>query len=262
MIFLKIITIGAALILSSGLTQHSQIPPPASIPQIANNVTFIISNQCDMPIWPAFVTAQNVGPYAQGFVLPSGSFIKLWVSSDWNGRIWARTNCSFDSSTNEGFCATGSCMNRLNCSVSGEPPTTLAEFKFSGWSNLSFWDISLVSGFNLPISVRALPSGPEAVCAWSPSPECIKALCPEELIFYSSSEEIAGCMSACEAFNAPEFCCTPPNSTPSTCPPSNYSEYFKKICPDAYAYAFDDSTSTFTNPLIPGASYEIIFCPR
>jgi hypothetical protein len=38
-----------------------------------------------------------------------------------------------------------------------------------------------------------------------------------------------------------------------------YSTQAKAICPDAYSYAFDDSTSTFIIP--SGGSWEVTFCP-
>ena len=33
----------------------------------------------------------------------------------------------------------------------------------------------------------------------------------------------------------------------------------KKVCPDAYSYAFDDQTSTFIVPA--GGGFEVVFCP-
>ncbi|OWA54633.1 hypothetical protein BV898_19032 [Hypsibius exemplaris] len=48
----------------------------------------------------------------------------------------------------------------------------------------------------------------------------------------------------------------------STCPQNNYGRIFKNACPDAYSYAYDDATSTFTCSSAPGkASGHIIsFC--
>ena len=100
------------------------IPPPPSLPKIPNNRSITIINSCSTDIWPALLTTNNTGPYMNGFYLPSQKSVQLWVSFDWTGRIWARTNCSFNESTNTGPCFTGSCANVLNCSVSGSPPTT------------------------------------------------------------------------------------------------------------------------------------------
>jgi xanthine/CO dehydrogenase XdhC/CoxF family maturation factor len=38
-----------------------------------------------------------------------------------------------------------------------------------------------------------------------------------------------------------------------------YSQQAKKVCPDAYSYAYDDQTSTFIIP--QGGGFEVVFCP-
>ena len=241
------------------------IPPPPNVPQILNNRSITITNSCLDDIWPALLTTNNTGPYQSGFYLASQKSIQLWVSNDWIGRIWARTNCSFNESTNTGPCFTGSCANVMNCTLSGEPPTTLAEFNLLGWHNLSYWDISLVNGFNLPIAIYPSPSGPTPICQWSPTPEGIKSLCPEELVFYAdapkSYTQIAGCMSACDRYGDAKYCCTGKKANPHSCGPSRFSKPLKEVCPDAYTYAYDDATSTFATNTGPQWSYEVVFCP-
>jgi hypothetical protein len=86
--------------------------------------------------------------------------------------------------------------------------------------------------------------------------------CPKELqlvgddIGYQGS--VIGCKSACEAFGSDQYCCSGQFANPTTCQPSYYSTIFKKACPRAYSYAFDDGTSTFT---CKAYEYDIIFCP-
>ncbi|KAH0850743.1 hypothetical protein HID58_091186, partial [Brassica napus] len=70
----------------------------------------------------------------------------------WSGRIWGRTGCNFDK-TGTGTCETGSCGSTLKCSASGKPPASLAEFTLAA---LDFYDVSLVDGFNLPMSVTPM----------------------------------------------------------------------------------------------------------
>ncbi|KAL8516745.1 hypothetical protein ACS0TY_015129 [Phlomoides rotata] len=65
--------------------------------------------------------------------------------------------------------------------------------------------------------------------------------------------EVVGCKSACLALNKPQYCCTGAFGSPATCPPTKYSRIFKTKCPQAYSYAYDDKTSTFTCP--SGANY-------
>ena len=74
-----------------------------------------------------------------------------------------------------------------------------------------------------------------------------------------SAGVVIACKSACDAFNTPQYCCTGAYGSPSTCPPTTYSETFKAACPTAYSYAYDDATSTFT--CAGATSYTIVFCP-
>ena len=67
------------------------------------------------------------------------------------------------------------------------------------------------------------------------------------------------CLSACARWNLPQYCCTGSHSSPGSCSPSYYSTQAKAVCPDAYSYAFDDSTSTFIIP--QGGGFEIVMCP-
>lgn len=74
----------------------------------------------------------------------------------------------------------------------------------------------------------------------------------------SGGGEVVGCKSACEAFGLDQYCCSGEFANPSTCKPSFYSSIFKRACPRAYSYAFDDGTSTFT---CKASEYAIVFCP-
>lgn len=67
------------------------------------------------------------------------------------------------------------------------------------------------------------------------------------------------CLSACAKWNDDKYCCAGDYATPNRCRPSYYSTQAKKICPDAYSYAYDDQTSTFVVP--EGGGFEVVFCP-
>jgi Thaumatin family len=233
-----------------------------------------ITNNCGFDIWPGIFTSNNTGPGTGGFFLPSRTSLTLSVANDWSGRIWARTNCTFNQA-NVGSCATGSCGNALNCSVTGTPPTTLAEFTLQGDGNQDFFDLSQVNGYNVPMAI--FPNSTTAVtnkspiCQWpdnSGLPENSQGLqtsisdqCPVALLFQYKDNPAAGCMSACDRFLSPGFCCTSPNNTAETCSPTPYSKIFKALCPNAYSFAFDDPSSTFTLPSEFTVSYEVAFCP-
>uniref|UniRef100_J3LRC7 Thaumatin-like protein n=1 Tax=Oryza brachyantha TaxID=4533 RepID=J3LRC7_ORYBR len=85
-------------------------------------------------------------------------------------------------------------------------------------------------------------------------PRCAAAItpqCPGEL------RAAGGCNSACTVFREDKYCCT--GSAANSCGPTSYSEFFKRLCPDAYSYPKDDPSSTYTCP--GGTNYHVIFCP-
>jgi hypothetical protein len=67
------------------------------------------------------------------------------------------------------------------------------------------------------------------------------------------------CLSACAKTNAASDCCTGSYNNAKSCKPSLYSRQAKLVCPDAYSYAYDDSSSTFILPT--GGGWEVTFCP-
>ncbi|GJY57445.1 thaumatin-like protein 1 [Tanacetum coccineum] len=180
--------------------------------------------------------------------------LEHYVPTPWSGRVWARFECSNDGGSyhcNSGDCGSG----QVGCNgAGGAPPATLAEFTIGGADGKDFFDVSLVDGFNLPVSIV-----PQDGCAPTDCPADINAKCPSELAVKNGSGGTIGCKSACEAFGTPEYCCSGDHNTPDKCPPTDYSRFFKNLCPKAYSYAYDDSTSTFTCKT--GANYVITFCP-
>ncbi|KAJ8554212.1 hypothetical protein K7X08_024890 [Anisodus acutangulus] len=84
--------------------------------------------------------------------------------------------------------------------------------------------------------------------------------CPKELQVVGGEGQgnVVACKSACEAFGLDQYCCAGEFANPTTCRPSFYSSIFKRVCPRAYSYAYDDGTSTFT---CKPNDYAIIFCP-
>jgi len=211
---------------------------------------FTLRNQCSMTVWPGTLTG---GGAAEGWALQPGKSLELSRGAGWTGRFWSRTGCNFDQS-GSGRCATGDCGG-LNCQGGGVPPVTLAEFTIAGYDGMDFYDVSLVDGFNLPLSIR--PSGGRGRCAKSSCGADVNAVCPPDLKVVEGGATVA-CKSACTAFGSAEYCCTAEHNTPQTCRPSHYAQVFKQACPSAYSYAYDDLTGTFT---CTGADYTITFCP-
>nr|XP_023879914.1 protein P21-like [Quercus suber]POF23016.1 thaumatin-like protein [Quercus suber] len=208
---------------------------------LAYATRFDIKNNCNITIWAAAV------PGGGRQIYPGGTWsLEVWPNSaSGSGRIWARTECSFNGS-GVGICQTGDCDGLFQCQGSkyGAAPHTLAEFALSQFQNLDFYDISLVNGFNVPMIFN--PTPPECT-----SIDCtgdLNGTCPIEL------KAPGGCYNPCTVFNTSEYCCTGGN-----CKATNYSKFFKGGCPGAYSFPVDDATSTYTCP--GGSNYNVVFCP-
>ncbi|XWS16725.1 hypothetical protein CRYUN_Cryun33cG0002400 [Craigia yunnanensis] len=206
---------------------------------VANAATFTIQNNCPYMVWPAAVPGG-------GRQLDSGGVWDLNVKPGTTGsRIWARTNCQFDGA-GHGSCQTGDCRGLLQCQAYGASPVTLAEFALNQFSNLDYFDISLVDGFNVPMEFSPTSEG----CTRGIScAEDIIGECPNEL------KTPGGCNNPCTVFKTDQYCCNT-----GKCGPTSYSRFFKTRCPDAYSYPLDDQTSTFTCPA--GTNYRVVFCPE
>ncbi|XP_019435114.1 PREDICTED: thaumatin-like protein 1b [Lupinus angustifolius] len=219
-------------------------------------VTF--TNRCSYTVWPGTLTGdQKPQLSTTGFELASGASNSVDLPAPWSGRFWARTGCS--NNNGKFSCATADCASGLvECNGAGAiPPATLIEITVAENGGQDFYDVSNVDGFNVPMSVS--PQGGSGECKTSSCPANINAVCPTELQLKGSDGSVIACKSACLAFNQPQYCCTEDHNTAATCPPTNYSQIFEQQCPDAYSYAYDDKSSTFTCNARP--DYAITFCP-
>lgn len=195
-----------------------------------------------------------------GFSLEPGQSSLISVPTSWSGRLWGRTFCTQDPTTNKFTCLTGDCgSGTVECSGGGAaPPATLAEFTLNGAGGLDFYDVSLVDGYNLPLLVTP-QGGSGGNCNITGCVVDLNSECPTELkVTEGANGEDLACKSACEAFGDPQYCCSGAYATPDTCKPTSYSMFFKTACPKAYSYAYDDETSTFT---CAAGDYAITFCP-
>ncbi|KND89863.1 Pathogenesis-related protein 5 [Tolypocladium ophioglossoides CBS 100239] len=129
--------------------------PPA---EWEGRIPLVVTNMCDATIWPGVATQAGTGPGTGGFELEPGKNKTLWVGSDWQGRVWGRTNCTVNG--NSCACKTGDCFSKLDCVFSGAPPATLAEFNLAGGVSgmQTFYEISLVDGYNIPMGINSIPA--------------------------------------------------------------------------------------------------------
>ncbi|KAI9764791.1 MAG: hypothetical protein M1840_008060 [Geoglossum simile] len=277
-----------------------------------------ITNMCSEVIHPAISTQSGIGPGTGGFMLSPKDSKTLSVSSDWQGRVWGRTNCTFDG--NRGVGRKSSLLELRAHGKQGDTPVTLAEFTLDSHTSQTYYDISLVDGYNLDLAIVFLDTGNSTLATIPPNltnPSCVASTsglaavpyspysggssasvlgtnasfplpfensvslkevsrwCPWDLQLLPPSKPGDGvypypddniprpifepCYSACSKFNRPSDCCTGEYDSPAKCKPGMYSQNVKRVCPDAYSYAFDDQTSTFIIP--SGGGFEIVFCP-
>lgn len=123
-------------------------------------------------------------------------------------------------------------------------------------SKPSFYDVSVVDGYNLPISVSTKPA--DRKCWIGGCAKSINSVCPPELQVLDQSGAIIACKSACLAFDLDVFCCRNSYGKPQKCKASMYSQMFKDACPSYFSYAYDSPP-----PLVNCYSkeYVITFCP-
>ncbi|KAJ7234002.1 thaumatin [Mycena rebaudengoi] len=221
-------------------------------------------------ILPAIFTDPNVGQskpaQPTGWEAPAGNTVTFQVPDDWAaGRIWLFVVLSHKPAVSA--CSAGSCNGGLECAAAGGtgvPPVTVAEWTLGKNGSPDNYDVSVVDGFNIPMSVVPTGGCPQASCPVDLNPGC-----PAPLQL-AGPGGIAGCKSACSANldgNAADSpnCCSGSHNVPETCPPSGvqFYDYFKKPCVNAYAYAYDESSKTALWTCDSGlkADYVVTFCP-
>ncbi|PKU74708.1 thaumatin-like protein [Dendrobium catenatum] len=227
---------------------------------VANSATLALFNKCKEPVWPGIQPSAGRPILARGgFLLLPNQAYSLRLPDAWSGRIWGRQGCSFDSS-GHGRCATGDCGGNLYCNgLGGTPPATLAEITLGSTPRTQdFYDVSLVDGYNLGLSMR--PFRGAGRCGDAGCVSDLNEVCPAGLAVRAGpGSRVVACKSACSAFGSPRYCCTGSFGSPQLCKPTAYSRLFKSACPRAYSYAYDDPTSILT---CTGASYLVTFCPH
>lgn len=102
---------------------HMNVIAPRKLSRRANgNTPLIVTNHCPETIYPGIVTQSGNGPQNTGFKLDPGESQNQTVSEDWQGRVWGRSNCSFNSDGTApsngspgSACGTGDCGGIVAC---------------------------------------------------------------------------------------------------------------------------------------------------
>jgi len=223
-------------------------------------LTFTFVNNCPYTVWPAIIPNGGFPVLSSsGFELRHFTHFSIPVpDTHWAGRAWARTGCS---TTNNKFsCLTGDCGNSLQChGAGGSPPATLVQFDVHhGNKDFSSYSVSLVDGFNTPLTVT--PHEGKGECPVVGCKADLVASCPPVLQHRvpMGHGPVVACKSGCEAFHSDEHCCRNHFNNPQTCKPTVYSKFFKDACPATFTFAHD-SPSLIHQCSSPG-ELKVIFC--
>ena len=111
-----------AVLLPPGIAlHHMQLPPVHWVNRRDSSVPLTVTNRCGDDIYPGIQTQGGTAPPSSGFLLKPGASRSQMVGADWNGRVWARTNCSFNAKGTASAhgagpaCDTGDCGGTVAC---------------------------------------------------------------------------------------------------------------------------------------------------
>ncbi|MQL97822.1 hypothetical protein Taro_030516 [Colocasia esculenta] len=223
----------------------------------------VIVNNCNESVWPAVLgVAGHPTPMHGGFHLGAAEAASFEAPCGWSGRVWGRRGCCFDKA-GRGSCETGDCDGLLRCrGAGGAPPATVVEMTLgTARSPLHYYDVSLVDGFNLPVSVVPVGvprGGAAAACGAAACEVDLNACCPSRFEAKGRDGRVAGCKSACMALGTDKYCCRGEYGSPARCRATLFSILFKAVCPRASTFAYDEASSLHT---CMASRYLITFCP-
>ncbi|KAL8152884.1 LOW QUALITY PROTEIN: hypothetical protein V2J09_010644 [Rumex salicifolius] len=181
------------------------------------STNFIIKNNCPYTIWPAALSNSNSPRIGNtGFALGHGGSSTVGAPSGW-ARV-ASGPVPSAAPTGRFGCPIGDCgTGQVSCNGNGGAnPASLAEFQLNGFSNNDFYDVSLIDGFNLPVTIAPQ----NGAC---PRPSCsvdINSICPSNLAVRLSNGAVVGCRSDPQLFKArcPDAYANPPDPDTKSCP--------------------------------------------
>lgn len=121
-LFLLWVTTLSNLIRPALAIHHLQLPPLHLVNRQNSELPLIVTSNCAETIYPAILTQSGSGPVQSGFRLDPGGSLAQNVSADWRGRVWGRTNCTFNpdgslpaSSQGGVACSSGDCGAFVEC---------------------------------------------------------------------------------------------------------------------------------------------------
>lgn len=217
--------------------------PPSAPTAAPLSHKFTFKNSCDETVWVGSF-GQNGTPALNGggWEMKKGDHLDVQVPIGNSGRIWPRTECTFDASGNcppgVNCCKTGGCLEAdnktfgLECAQTGVPPASLMEWTLdatSGNGPIDYYDMSLVDGWSVPLSMTPVAGSfnqtpdPGIGSWWCEVDGCSNGMpvCPDA---YKVDGSPLSCWSPCMAAknagsaDATKLCCTCSLTDPITCP--------------------------------------------
>ncbi|XWS55902.1 hypothetical protein CRYUN_Cryun09bG0039900 [Craigia yunnanensis] len=156
----------------------------------AQSATFTFRNNCPCTVWPGTLTGAGPQLSSTGFELASQASSTLIVPAPWSGRFWGRTQCA-NANGKFQYAAANCGSGQITCNGAGAiPPASLVEFTLAANNGKYFFDVSLVDGFNMPLSVTP-QSG--SGCNATSCPANVNAACPPELQVKGSGGSVIAC---------------------------------------------------------------------
>lgn len=145
----------ALLLIPGGAFAQSACP--------SGNVTYTFNNHCAYDIWLGEFPS-SAAPLSNTWQINAGGNSTVCLPTTWNGRFWPRTGCTGSGNTLN--CVTGQCgganQGTAACTVTGNPPGAILEVNTGVNTNpgqISYYDLSLVNGYNVPMAVTVSGSG-------------------------------------------------------------------------------------------------------
>lgn len=276
------VTLVKAMIFMVSLTLLTLFVNPSTAMAQSNTTRLSVTNQCDFPVWMATQPNTEIAPLPEGTVkLEKGQSQDYAIPSDgWAGRLWPKTGCD----SNGTNCAAGEAVQPCPPSGCNPPADTLIEFNFSNLSstNPTWYDISLVDGYSLPIEIKPR-EGESGSCITT---RCDLSLndCPQDEtqglgdLRVINNENVVQCLSPCKKWSYPSppglgkpetespgiyLCCIAPltGEECSTGPviQTQYVQTVRQACPTTYSYAYDDAAGLHDCPT--QNSFDVMLCP-
>nr|XP_023927485.1 thaumatin-like protein 1 [Quercus suber] len=155
----------------------------------AHSAKITFTNNCSKTIWPGTLTSDLKPQLSNtGFELLSKASLTLDVQAPWKGRFWARTQCSTNSTNFT--CETADCgTGKVACNGTGAiPPASLVEINIADNRGMDYYDVSLVDGFNLPVSVATRGGTGDCKNSSCPRIKCIADLAVNIMTLAKSKE--------------------------------------------------------------------------